>query len=187
MWLIRHGEIDAVHEVGGPKRCLGWTDSPLVDPGQTARRMAENAELLERLTPELCPVDVVWSSDLSRALDTAHVLAGLLGARVAVDARLRELHFGAWEGMTWPQIEAAHPDAYWAFMDAWRTQPTPGGESYAALTARVAAWRVDAPEARVVVAHQGSLRALAALLTGDDEAHHAWTYGQAHWFPRATT
>jgi len=188
MVLIRHGRVDADRLIEGgsggasvvAKRCIGWTDLELCAPQETrAQMLAHAAELMER-------GERTWrivSSDLRRAVQTADILAAALGiACVERDERLRELHFGRWEGMTWPEIEAADPLEYAAFMDEWRVRPTPGGESYAMLRARVEAFckGVDEDEALIVVAHHGSLRALRGALLGlDEEASmgHSWAYG----------
>lgn len=55
---------------------------------------------------------VVVSSDLFRAVQTAHAFADILGLQVHPDARLRERSFGAWEGMTREQIKAVDAAAY---------------------------------------------------------------------------
>ena len=60
--------------------------------------------------------------------------------RVLQDERLREVHFGDWEMMRWPEIEAAHPEDYWDYMNTWRSAAPPGGESWHQLCARVGEW-----------------------------------------------
>jgi broad specificity phosphatase PhoE len=153
MWLVRHGA--AVTRRGA---CLGWTDAPLLDRAQTGADMAGLARDIGR-------ADAVVSSDLRRAHETAGLLAVRLGCPLRVDRDLRELHFGAWEGCTWAEIERADPARYASFMRHWRRERPPGGESYAELAARVqrALTRIVATRC-VVVAHAGSLRALASRL-----------------------
>ncbi|MEM1348074.1 MAG: histidine phosphatase family protein [Myxococcota bacterium] len=177
--LIRHGRIDAERRAKGARRCIGWTDLGLVDVEETRAQMRRHAEALGEVTR-------VISSDLVRATHTAELLCAQLGIPgYEEDARLRELHFGRWEGKTWPEIEAAQPEEYAQFMANWRTRPTPGGESYAMLRGRVRAfWEdvsaEDAQAAVVIVAHHGSLRALRGVLLGlgDDEAMgQSWSYG----------
>ena len=75
---------------------------------------------------------VVVSSDLFRALQTAHAFADMLGLDVTADARLRERSFGQWEGMTRDEIRAEHADAY----DSWRVHT--GGELAFGVESRTA-------------------------------------------------
>lgn len=64
----------------------------------------------------------VYSSDLFRAVQTAHAFADLLGIPVILDKRLRERSFGRWEGMTHEQIRSLDAEAY----RSWRSRE--GGE-----------------------------------------------------------
>ena len=170
VWAIRHGEIKA------RGRCIGWTDLELSAPQQTRRALSQ-------LSAPLSELKHIYCSDLERARHTAEILAELCqGApEVVPDARLRELHFGAWEGLTWAQIERLDEAAYWRFMNAWRTTRAPGGESYEGLCERVAAWHSELYESAtlVVVAHHSSLRALAELSGHEDGFSLSWAYAQA--------
>jgi broad specificity phosphatase PhoE len=120
---------------------------------------------MARLSRDIGRADAVVSSDLQRAHQTAELLASRLGCPLRGDRDLRELHFGAWEGRTWAEIERADPARYASFMRNWRSARAPGGESYAELAERVqrALTRIVAARC-VVVAHAGSLRALASCL-----------------------
>ncbi|MEM1414309.1 MAG: histidine phosphatase family protein [Myxococcota bacterium] len=184
MLLVRHGPVDAE-----PARCWGWTDVAL----------APSAELDARLAAlPVAEGALVVSSDLQRARSTAERLVALHpGTRLGrAQFALRELHFGRWEGLRWEEIERREPEAYAAYMERWRDMPCPGGESWIALRDRCARWLESAPpEPLVVVAHQGSLRALWALLAPearalrdaarDQEAmRRRWAYGEGHRVPR---
>jgi broad specificity phosphatase PhoE len=87
--LVRHGETDW----NADGRLQGQTDRPLSDFGRRqARKLAE--ELAgERL-------DAIYSSDLSRARETAEIVGERLGLPVEIDAGLREKDWGTWEGLT---------------------------------------------------------------------------------------
>lgn len=158
VWLWHHGPVDA------PQGALvGWLDNPLADPTEARHHAAAVAKRLDG-------VEAVFASDRRRARQAARPLARALGARLEIDPALREIHYGAWEGRRWPEIRETDPEHFAAYMTDWATTPMPGGESYAALRARVGDWwaRLSPTGPIAVVAHGGSLRALAAVLMGWD-------------------
>ncbi|WP_067617609.1 histidine phosphatase family protein [Alicyclobacillus acidiphilus] len=88
IWLIRHGETD--WNVEG--RVQGWTDVPLNDTGkEQAARLAASLRGV--------PVDHMYSSDLTRAFDTAKCIAAVTGADITTTPDLREQYFGQAEGL----------------------------------------------------------------------------------------
>lgn len=84
--------------------------------------------------------DAIHCSDLTRCRQTlVHVMEGREPmAEVHVDARLRELDFGDYEGLCYEQLK--DDPAYRAWIDSRGEQPTPGGESTFALRERLGAW-----------------------------------------------
>lgn len=154
---VRHGPT-------GARGMLGHTDRPadLSDRAALAR--------LSAALPEGAPVG---SSDLVRAAATADAIAGAR-PRLPPDPALREIDFGAWEGLT--ADEVGDPARLWAFWDEPGAVSAPGGESWDGLVARVggAVERLLAlghPEL-VVVAHMGVILAQVqrALGVGAHEA-----------------
>ncbi|MCD0482509.1 bifunctional RNase H/acid phosphatase [Streptacidiphilus sp. ASG 303] len=127
--LLRHGETHLTPE----KRFSGsgGSDPELSDRGLwQAERTAE--ALAARGT-----VQAVVSSPLKRARQTAEAAAARLGLDVRIDEGLRETDFGAWEGLTFAEVQERYP----AELDAWLASPKaapPGGESFAATARRVA-------------------------------------------------
>ena len=110
---------------------------------------------------------MVLSSPLARCRQPAEALATRLDIPLALDPRLLELDFGAWEGLAWHRVP--RPD-----LDRWAADPLgfapPSGEPGAALIARVTALHavlVAEPRPWLVVSHGGPLRLLAAMLRGE--------------------
>jgi broad specificity phosphatase PhoE len=157
VYLVRHGRTG-----GNGNRYVGWEDVPLDATGCEQACIA--GEALAAL-----PLDAVHTSPLQRARATA---AGLRADRpelpFAVDARLREVHYGHLTG----RDKREHP---LRLRRDHLQQPLPGGESLDDVGIRVRAYLADAlepalrrGEAVAVVAHFWSLRQLLAALRGQD-------------------
>lgn len=116
--------------------------------------------------------DRAVSSDLSRAYDTARAIRG--ARHVEPDPRWREFAFGEWEGLTWEEIVARHPQHAERASTAAKEYAPPGGETFDAVCARVADALADlrsAAHTRVlVVTHAGPLHAMLHTLFGDRQA-----------------
>jgi probable phosphoglycerate mutase len=171
--LVRHGETDWNTQ----RRYQGQLDVPLNDKGQwQARRVAQ------ALAGQ--PVDHLFSSDLQRAYATAQSIAALCGRLVTPDPRLREMGFGAWEGLTVPQIKERYADSYRRWREDPAANPPEGAEGLVAAEQRVKqAWqeikRSDA-ETVVLVSHGGTLRILLRHLLGlPPEAYWQFKIGNA--------
>jgi len=120
--------------------------------------------------------DRAIASDLSRARETAELALAGRGPAVAIDARWREMHFGAWEGLRWDEIVARYPELATQSSVRPRFYAPAGGESFDELCARVrdALASIDSrvrDGAKVLVAtHAGPLHALLHVALGADEA-----------------
>lgn len=115
--LTRHGET-AWH---AENRYAGSTDVALTALGrEQGARLARWAARAD--------IDLVAASDLSRAVETAGAAANLLGLDLVIDARLREVDFGAGEGRTRAEMAELFPDGLSAFIAAPASSPLPGGE-----------------------------------------------------------
>lgn len=152
--LARHGETaDNLR----PYRFQGWTDTPLNDTG---RRQAR--ELAERVAGE--GIASLWSSDLSRARETAEIVGARLGLSATLDARLREGNRGRWEGHLMDEIQRAEPERYAAWRRAGPDFRFPAGESLSEHQRRVAAALAEihraGPLPALVVCHGGSIRVM---------------------------
>lgn len=111
-------------------RYTGQTDVPLSAFGE---RQAE--ALARRLAHE--PLAAIVSSDLSRARATADAVARRSGVPVTLDADLREVSLGAWEGRTLAELKAEQPDALRRWRADGATFAPPGGETFTALRDRL--------------------------------------------------
>jgi broad specificity phosphatase PhoE len=152
LFLARHGETDDNRE---PIRAQGFTDTPLNDTG---RRQAN--ELGERVGA--MGFVSLWSSDLSRARETAEIVGSRTGLTVRLDPRLREANRGDWEGRRFIDIEREEPERYAAWRGAPATFRFPGGESLRdqlqRVTASLAHVRRTGELPALVVCHGGSIR-----------------------------
>ncbi len=153
LYLVRHGESEA----NAARRYAGQTDSPLTDRG---RRQAEAVAAALRSIH----LDRVISSDLSRARDTAAVIAREHGLRVEIFPELREIDVGEAAGRAIVDM-GQNFDVAGGFMQ-W-----PGGESLEQVAARVlsALARIVAasPGKTVcIVGHGGVTRILVSHFLG---------------------
>ncbi|SNS94302.1 probable phosphoglycerate mutase [Geodermatophilus pulveris] len=155
--LWRHGRT-AWNAAG---RFQGQLDPPLDEVGR--RQAVQAAPHLARPLP---PGTLVVSSDLVRAAETAAALTDVLGVPLRLDARLREVAMGSWEGLTREEVAERHPGQYADWM-AGRPVTGRGGEDSADVPERALAALRDLPEApaAVVVTHGGtSARVIEAML-----------------------
>jgi broad specificity phosphatase PhoE len=152
--LARHGETDDNRE---PIRVQGFRDTPLNDTGR-----AQAAELGDRLAGD--GIASLWSSDLSRARETAEIVGERVGLTPRLDPRLREANRGRWEGSLFIDIERDEPELYRAWLRAGESFRFPGGESLREQQDRVAAAVDDARASgelpALLVCHGGAIRVM---------------------------
>lgn len=162
LFLVRHGATAATEE----DRFSGSSGAELSEEGRW-----QAARLGERLAQQ--NISAIYSSPLSRALDTARLIAGHCSIEPATRDGLREIGHGHWEGMKRDEVERQFATEY----AAWEADPftfaPEGGESGVAVLARalpvireiVAAH----PGAQVlVVSHKATLRLVLSSLLGFD-------------------
>ena len=124
--LIRHGQT----EWNRAQRIQGQIDIALNDTG-----LRQAQALALALADE--PIAVIYTSDLGRAHATAQALAMTTGAQLRVDPRLRERHYGAFEGLTYDEIESDWPQQAKSWRERDPAFAPQGGESLLDLWARV--------------------------------------------------
>jgi probable phosphoglycerate mutase len=126
--VVRHGQthwnVAAIIQ--------GQGDSNLTEEG-----IAQAEAIGERLSGEPC--DVLISSDLGRAHETAKRIAARNGKHILLDSRLRERSFGKGEGMTYEEVDRAYPGAFARIRDVDPDFVIPGGESRRQFHDRVCA------------------------------------------------
>ena len=175
---IRHGETAWNVDT----RIQGQLDIGLNDTGRWQAQRTAQALAHEDIA-------AVYSSDLSRAFETAQTIAKALSARGALKVvphlGLRERHFGHFQGKTWAEIEAHWPDdaRLWRQRDpSWSPVE---GESLLQLRERIAQCvhalaQQHKGEQIVLVAHGGVMDVLYRLATGQStQAPRTWHLGNA--------
>ncbi len=163
-FLVRHG----VTQWNAQGRIQGQSDPSLNRTGQRqARRLGERLASV--------PFAGARCSDLRRCSETAAgILLGRNDVRLQEMPELREKNFGAWEGLTFGEVEARYPDPYRNWMTAGDPSfAPPGGESDLQLYSRahtvverLRQTLTGSGGNLLVVTHGGMLRALIACLLG---------------------
>ena len=164
LWLIRHGET----EWNLKRRFQGSSDEPLNTTGE---------EQAACLTPRLekMSFDAIYASDMLRVQQTAKFALNGDISRMQSDARLREVGFGKWEGLTWGEIKEQYPEDF----EIWSTDRSlnpHGGDSLADVVGRIDSFLADiqakySKEDQILIfAHGGSLAILITRLLGIDSA-----------------
>lgn len=155
--LVRHGETLGQSSI----RYYGATDVPLSNLGRAQAREARS-----RIPGET--FEAVWASSLSRAWESAQIIAP--SHPVRIESNFREIHFGRWEGMTREEIAIADP----ALFADWQAQKPdfefPEGEARGDFRRRIerglSHLRASETQSVLVVAHKGVVRTLLELVTG---------------------
>lgn len=147
-YLVRHGESEA-----NRKGILaGWQDHPLSEKG-----LEQVAHMAERL--KAYPIEVVFTSDLTRAVQTAESIIQMAPIPMTQTPALREIHMGEWEGKTFDDLD---PDSElvksWLRLDMQFCYP--GGESVKGVLDRSYAFfeqLLERPESHMVIVGHGMM------------------------------
>lgn len=175
--LMRHGRTE--WNLAG--RLQGVADVELDELGEAQALAA--APHVAALAP-----DVVFSSDLTRAVRTAQAVAGVLGQQVVTDPRLREIDVGDWAGLTWAEVDARDPELAQAARASEPVRYGATGESREQVALRIATALEDLA-ARfeggtvLAVSHGLALRVGASRVLGWDvrEADRIASMGNCAW------
>jgi broad specificity phosphatase PhoE len=166
IYFIRHGETDW----NAQSRYQGQVDVPMNETGRAQAR--RNGEALRALVPAIAHCSYV-ASPLLRARETMEIVRGAMGLEpgaYALDERLKEIHYGHWQGIFAKDLLGIDaPGAKERARDAFRWRPH-GGESYEDLMVRSVDWLGDVTGDTVVAGHGGVSRVLRGHLYGLDAA-----------------
>ena len=162
LFLVRHGATSATQE----DRFSGSSGAELSEQGRW-----QVARLGERLAEQR--ITAVYSSPLSRALDTARILAGHCRREPVIRDGLREIGHGHWEGKKREDVEREFADEYAAWeADPFTVAPA-GGESGVAVLARALPVVREIVAAHpggqiLIVSHKATLRLVLSSFLGFD-------------------
>jgi 2,3-bisphosphoglycerate-dependent phosphoglycerate mutase len=118
LYAVRHGET----EWNLIERQQGHLDSPLTGKGIKQAQLLANGLANKN-------IDILYSSDLDRALQTAEIIAKRLLLDIHTDPRLRERHLGILQGFTKKEFEERYPEEAVRFDSDDPDYVLPGGES----------------------------------------------------------
>lgn len=158
--LLRHGET-----VLTPQRRFSGTGSGHLPLSPLGREQARQAGRAEHLTS--AAITAILCSPLERCQETAAIAAAELGLSVLVDDDLREMDFGAWEGLTFAEAEQCHPVDLAAWKRSADIAPTGSTETFGDVVRRAAAvadrLRTSFPDSTVLlVSHVTPIKGFVA-------------------------
>lgn len=157
--LLRHG----LSLTNNTKRYTGQTDVPLHEQGVLQAKTA-----CEYIRTHF-HVDCIYSSDFSRAINTAKPLAETLGLEIQTTPKLREVDVGKWVNHTLKEVEALYPESFKSFETDYYSAQYEGGESNYQLTERAMNALQEIEKKHdgkmvLIATHGGVIRAVCARL-----------------------
>jgi len=160
LFLIRHGRTAWNRE----EVFRGTADVPLDDVGRKEAKF-----LARRLKEEA--LRVIYTSPLSRARETAEIIASECGTAVEVSEGLLDLDFGLWQGLSVEEVKGRFGDLYQRWMEAPHEVSFPGGEDLEAVRERAMGMVEDLKgrhrgEVVALVTHRVVLKVLICSLLG---------------------
>ena len=165
LYLCRHGQTDWNAE----RRLQGQSDIPLNSYGRGQAR--RNGRYLRNVLGTSAGEFDFVSSPMQRAADTMRIIRSEMGLGAegfSRDERLREIHFGDWQGYTLSELGASAPELVAKRKaDKWNFQPPgDGAETYESLTVRIAPFFEGLQRPSIVTAHGGVTRAFLQRFAG---------------------
>lgn len=126
IYFIRHGETDWNAE----GKYQGWSDIPLSETGK------KQAECLGERFQNI-DLDVIYSSPLQRAYDTAQAVAIRKKMEIIPEEHFKEINFGEWEGLTAEQLNHLYGEKFQYFLSHPEDAKFPGDGSFSLVTERI--------------------------------------------------
>ena len=166
LYLIRHGQS----EWNELKKIQGQTNTNLTKHGKDQAKMLANMLIDEN-------IDVIYTSDLNRAKDTAKTISEKINKPLIYSEFLREIKFGIWEGLTISEVEDRYKDQYLI----WNKSPDElildNAETLQILKDRVMNWinliLLENKEKNIaIVSHGTTLKVLMLSLLGIPLCHY---------------
>lgn len=169
--FIRHAEAEG----NKVRRFHGWTDSGITERGHLqAQRVADRLKDTQ--------MDVIYSSSMTRTLQTAEYISKVKGLPVIRTDKLKEINGGDWEDLPWLELQERWPDAY----ETWDNRPhahqMPNGESMEEFQMRLKDEVIkiihdNSGKNICIVTHGTAIRALICYFracTLEEMIHVAW-------------
>lgn len=161
--LVRHGETKEDGKYNG-SRDVALSQQGIWQAEQVGKRLERE------------PLSKIYTSDLSRAVETAKTINLEHEVDVQVDPDLREVNFGLWEGLTFSEISAQYPEEFRQWVEEESDFRFPQGESLAELRKRVVRGFTRIKTAHkdktiVIVAHSGSIKVILCEVLNLDSRH----------------
>lgn len=126
MIITRHGET----EWNLIRRTQGATDTNLTDRGRAQARLLAN-----RLVDS--KIDMIYSSTLSRAIETSEIISSVIDVPIMMEKDLKEYSFGIWEGKNFDALKDNYPEIYKIWESTPQTCQIPDAEHFPTYSCRV--------------------------------------------------
>jgi len=172
LYLVRHGET-VLNKTGV---YYGATDCSLSEEG-----LFQSQELSNILIDS---IEIIISSPLSRAIETAMLISKQSQEKLVIDEGLREIDFGLWEGMGYKEISVQYESEWNSWTEDWINVSPPNGESFISQYHRVSRSLKNIlneykDKKIMIVSHQGCLRIIASILLNMEERSY-WNFTFEH-------
>lgn len=161
IYLTRHGETEWNKEL----RMQGWKNSNLTEKGiEDAKSLGKHLKNID--------FDLIYSSPLKRALDTAKYIRGMKNTKIVINENFKEMNFGLWEGMNEEELTKKYPKEYEIFLQKPQLFKPFGGETFTEFVKRIEKGLYDVIDNNsntdniLIVAHAVVIKAIMKIVKG---------------------
>lgn len=161
IYLTRHGETEWNKEL----RMQGWKNSNLTEKGiEDAKSLGKHLKNIN--------FDLIYSSPLKRALDTAKYIRGMKNTKIVINENFKEMNFGLWEGMNEEELTKKYPKEYEIFLQKPQLFKPFGGETFTEFVNRIEKGLYDVIDNNsdtdniLIVAHAVVIKAIMKIVKG---------------------